>query len=551
MIYGSMDAVARKANLAQFRSRKVNVMIVTDVAARGIDIPLLDNSLNYDFPAKPKLFVHRAGRVARQGRIGTCFSFVGNDELPYLIDLHLFLGRPLRHRGDTGNGFSPAAAGPNSTDGADDALTERVPESCTLEGLLPEEVFYGRFPQTALDADMEAVRSRFETGMHSSNEDLGMLEKVALNAFQMYKRTRAEASRSSVKRAKLLDITSVHPLLNRLADSATGAGGDGGLADFKLSLSGYRPGLTVFEVDAAKAGKQPPEWMRAKRRMHNTKAIKKQRAAAEAAEMEAGEEESGDSDDQGEGEGDGAGAAGGSVAGARARAAVAAAVVAAVPSKPQGRRMSRAERKSMKKAGKGARAAPLGGASGPKQAPTYRDDDHYVDMSEPDAVTESALAVRSGDHGILGQAATFDVNPDDTTSMDAKRRMNVWDKKKKKYVQRTAADIQRGNKRSRTENGMATGAPSGERYRRWMTTSQRRIVSGGEETGDGSAKLDDAMGDWRGGFRRKGGGGAWAGADTNNDGDDGNVKSEVKTVEEIQKSRKVRCCYVLRTVWAV
>lgn len=70
-------------------------MIVTDVAARGIDIPLLDNVINFDFPAKPKLFVHRVGRAARAGRLGTAYSLLTRDELPYLIDLHLFLSRPL------------------------------------------------------------------------------------------------------------------------------------------------------------------------------------------------------------------------------------------------------------------------------------------------------------------------------------------------------------------------------------------------------------------------------------------------------------------------
>lgn len=61
-IYGQLDMAARKINLAKFRARKCRVLVVTDVAARGIDIPFLDNVINFDFPDKPKLFVHRCGQ---------------------------------------------------------------------------------------------------------------------------------------------------------------------------------------------------------------------------------------------------------------------------------------------------------------------------------------------------------------------------------------------------------------------------------------------------------------------------------------------------------
>lgn len=57
--YGSLDQTARKMQVQDFRSGLTNILVVTDVAARGIDIPVLANVVNYDFPAQPKIFVHR------------------------------------------------------------------------------------------------------------------------------------------------------------------------------------------------------------------------------------------------------------------------------------------------------------------------------------------------------------------------------------------------------------------------------------------------------------------------------------------------------------
>ncbi|KAG5834710.1 hypothetical protein ANANG_G00264480 [Anguilla anguilla] len=95
-IYSALDQTARKINIGRFVHRKAMVLLVTDVAARGIDIPLLDNVINYNFPSKAKLFLHRVGRVARAGRSGTAYSLVCTDEVPFVYDLHLFLGRPLQ-----------------------------------------------------------------------------------------------------------------------------------------------------------------------------------------------------------------------------------------------------------------------------------------------------------------------------------------------------------------------------------------------------------------------------------------------------------------------
>ena len=70
--------------------------------ARALDLCLnaptrarVHQVINFGFPATPKLFVHRVGRAARQGRPGVAISLVAPDELPYMIDLHLFLGLSL------------------------------------------------------------------------------------------------------------------------------------------------------------------------------------------------------------------------------------------------------------------------------------------------------------------------------------------------------------------------------------------------------------------------------------------------------------------------
>lgn len=63
------------------------------MAARGIDIPYLENVVHFDFPTKLKLFIHRAGRTARAGRTGVSYGIITTEELAYLHDLSIFVGR--------------------------------------------------------------------------------------------------------------------------------------------------------------------------------------------------------------------------------------------------------------------------------------------------------------------------------------------------------------------------------------------------------------------------------------------------------------------------
>lgn len=66
---------------------------MTDLAARGIDIPYLNHVVHYDYPASMKLFIHRSGRTARAGKSGTAYVLLTPNELPFMVDTNLHVGR--------------------------------------------------------------------------------------------------------------------------------------------------------------------------------------------------------------------------------------------------------------------------------------------------------------------------------------------------------------------------------------------------------------------------------------------------------------------------
>ncbi|VEL33908.1 unnamed protein product [Protopolystoma xenopodis] len=94
-VHSGLDPVARNQAVYGFRANRTRALLVTDLAARGIDIPLLYCAINFHFPGQPKLFIHRVGRVGRAGRAGVSYSLVDPTEMPYLLDLFVSLGRSI------------------------------------------------------------------------------------------------------------------------------------------------------------------------------------------------------------------------------------------------------------------------------------------------------------------------------------------------------------------------------------------------------------------------------------------------------------------------
>jgi superfamily II DNA/RNA helicase len=95
-IHGDLGQGAREQALRAFRKGKVDVLVATDVAARGIDVDDVTHVVNYQAPEDEKMYLHRTGRTGRAGNAGTAVTFVDWDEVPRwgMINRILDLGIP-------------------------------------------------------------------------------------------------------------------------------------------------------------------------------------------------------------------------------------------------------------------------------------------------------------------------------------------------------------------------------------------------------------------------------------------------------------------------
>ena len=97
-IHGNKSQGARTKALASFKEGKVQILVATDIAARGIDIDLLPNVVNFDLPNVPEDYVHRIGRTARAGNTGQAVSLVCADELKLLWDIEYVIQQHIERK---------------------------------------------------------------------------------------------------------------------------------------------------------------------------------------------------------------------------------------------------------------------------------------------------------------------------------------------------------------------------------------------------------------------------------------------------------------------
>ena len=109
-IHGNKSQNARERALDAFRDGKAHVLVATDIAARGIDVPDITHVVNYDLPNIPESYVHRIGRTARAGRDGIAISFCDEEEREYLRDIEKLIRKRVPVAGNQLKASAQAAA---------------------------------------------------------------------------------------------------------------------------------------------------------------------------------------------------------------------------------------------------------------------------------------------------------------------------------------------------------------------------------------------------------------------------------------------------------
>ena len=94
-LHGDMRQASRSRTMDAFKQGKINILISTDVAARGIDVHGITHVVNYDVPQYPKDYVHRIGRTGRLDARGKAITFVSREEMEYFRRIEEFIGKKI------------------------------------------------------------------------------------------------------------------------------------------------------------------------------------------------------------------------------------------------------------------------------------------------------------------------------------------------------------------------------------------------------------------------------------------------------------------------
>ncbi len=131
-LHGDMPQTLRERVMDSFRRGNLNVLVATDIAARGLDIDDVDIVVNFELPRDPEDYVHRIGRTARAGRTGKAVSFIGRRDFSLLARIERFIGtRMQREKVMTGEQVEQVRR---------ESLVDEIIEAAAANPDMPEEL---------------------------------------------------------------------------------------------------------------------------------------------------------------------------------------------------------------------------------------------------------------------------------------------------------------------------------------------------------------------------------------------------------------------------
>ena len=97
-LQGNLSQGRRQEAMDGFRSGKFQILVATDIAARGIDVTRVSHVINYDIPSTPEVYIHRIGRTGRATNSGEAFTLITKDDMDMVRAINKTIGTPIEHR---------------------------------------------------------------------------------------------------------------------------------------------------------------------------------------------------------------------------------------------------------------------------------------------------------------------------------------------------------------------------------------------------------------------------------------------------------------------
>lgn len=208
-INGKMHQMDRNDKMGKFNRKEAKCLIVTDLGARGLDLPFVRNVINFDFPQNAKLFIHRCGRTARADKTGTIFSFFTPSEKLYLGHLK--------------------------------AKVEKTFHTIREGGVFNyNHIYYGKAPDNVVFSGMECIDRALRDDL-----ELKDLHITAVNSTEKFEKTRVKADKGSRKELAGFDFEAYHPLFEHLINKST--------VELISKMKQYKPRVSHFGYEQANA----------------------------------------------------------------------------------------------------------------------------------------------------------------------------------------------------------------------------------------------------------------------------------------------------------